>query len=414
MPACRREMAGRIITPYERVLTTTVNDIEHIEASRYPGIGIVKIFFQPGATYPHATAQVTSISQTVLRQMPPGATPPLILNYNASTVPIIQLALSGKGSSNRNVRPRPEPDPPRWSPCPAPPSPIRTAASSARSRSTSIRQALQARGLSAQDVANALAAQNQITRSARQRSAPSSTRQAQQRAVLDRGAQRAAGQGRQRRDHLYARRRPRPRRQSAPQTNIVHVDGALGADDGAEERLGLDARDRRRREGRLMPKIQEGLPDRAQDHPAQRPVGVRAAAVEGRGKEGAIAAALTSADDPAVPRQLALDRDHRDLDPAGGARCHRAVATGETLNIMTLGGLALAVGILVDDATVTIENINWHLEQGKDVDRPRSSTAPRRSSRRPSSRCCASASCSCRCSSCPASPASCSCRWRRR
>ena len=75
-------------------------------------------------------------------------------------------------------------------------------------------------------------------------------------------------------------------------------------------------------------------------------------------------------DDPAVPRQLALDRDHRHLDPAGGARLDRGAVrrSGETLNIMTLGGLALAVGILVDDATVTIENINWHLEQGKDVE----------------------------------------------
>src|SRR5271170_311895 len=88
------EMAGRIITPYERSLTTTVNDIEHTESQSLPGIGIVKIYFQPGVDIRTATAQVTSISQTVLKQMPPGVTPPLILNYSASTVPILQLAFS--------------------------------------------------------------------------------------------------------------------------------------------------------------------------------------------------------------------------------------------------------------------------------------------------------------------------------
>ena len=94
------EMAGRITTLYERVLTTTVNDIEHIEANSYRGFGIVKIFFQPGVDVATANAQVTAVSQTVLKQMPAGTTPPLILNYNASTVPILQLALSGEGLHN--------------------------------------------------------------------------------------------------------------------------------------------------------------------------------------------------------------------------------------------------------------------------------------------------------------------------
>src|SRR6202035_2977481 len=91
------QMSGRIVTPYERSLTTTVNDIEHITANSYNGVGIVKIFFQPNADIRTANAQVTAVSQTVLKQMPPGATPPLIINYSASTVPIIQLALSGEG-----------------------------------------------------------------------------------------------------------------------------------------------------------------------------------------------------------------------------------------------------------------------------------------------------------------------------
>src|SRR4030095_703319 len=97
------QMAGRITTLYERVLTTTVNDIEHIEANSYAGFGIVKIFFQPTVDINTANAQVTAISQTLLRQMPPGVNPPLILNYNASTVPILQLALSGKGMSEQTL-----------------------------------------------------------------------------------------------------------------------------------------------------------------------------------------------------------------------------------------------------------------------------------------------------------------------
>src|SRR5271163_1470593 len=97
------EMAGRMVTQFQRALTTTVNDIEHIEANSYTGLGIVKIFFQPGTDIRTANAQVTAVSQTLLRNMPPGTTPPLILNYNASTVPIIQLALSGKGQTEQSL-----------------------------------------------------------------------------------------------------------------------------------------------------------------------------------------------------------------------------------------------------------------------------------------------------------------------
>src|SRR6204780_229093 len=97
------QMAGRIITPFERALTTTVNDIEHIEANSYNTFGIVKIFFHRTVNIPTANAQFTSISQSLLKQMPPGTTPPLVLNYSASTVPIIQLALSGNGLTEQNL-----------------------------------------------------------------------------------------------------------------------------------------------------------------------------------------------------------------------------------------------------------------------------------------------------------------------
>src|SRR6478735_1401466 len=96
-------MSGRITTPFQRALTTTVNDIEHIEANSYTGFGVIKIFFQPTVDINTANAQVTAISQTLLRQMPPGVNPPLIINYNASTVPILQLALSGKGMSEQTL-----------------------------------------------------------------------------------------------------------------------------------------------------------------------------------------------------------------------------------------------------------------------------------------------------------------------
>ena len=158
------EMAGRMVTQFERALTTTVNDIEHIEANSYNGVGIVKIFFQQGADVRTANAQVTAISQTLLKQMPPGAVPPLILNYNASTVPIIQLALSGKGLPEQTlfdlglnfVR-----VPIVTVPGAAMPYPF-----GGKFRQIQIDvnpEAMRARGLSGQDVANALAAQNLIT-----------------------------------------------------------------------------------------------------------------------------------------------------------------------------------------------------------------------------------------------------------
>src|SRR5271154_4990961 len=158
------EMAGRMVTQFQRALTTTVNDVEHIEANNYTGVGIVKIFFQPGADIRTANAQVTAISQTLLRQMPPGSVPPLILNYNASTVPIIQVALSGDGLTEQNLADigiNQLRTPLITVPGAAIPYPY-----GGKQRQIQIDldpQALTARGLSGQDVANALAAQNLIT-----------------------------------------------------------------------------------------------------------------------------------------------------------------------------------------------------------------------------------------------------------
>ena len=158
------QMSGRITTPFERALTTTVNDIEHIVANSYNGFGIIKIFFQPNVDIRTANAQVTAISQTLLKQMPPGATPPLILNYSASTVPIIQVALSGEGLTEQNLADigiNQLRTPLVTVPGAAIPYPF-----GGKQRQVQIDldpTALQARGLSGQDVANALAAQNLIT-----------------------------------------------------------------------------------------------------------------------------------------------------------------------------------------------------------------------------------------------------------
>src|SRR6201997_5373831 len=158
------QMAGRIVTPFERALTTTVNDIDHFEANSYTTFGIVKIFFHRSVNIATANAQVTAIAQSLLKQMPAGTTPPLILNYNASTVPIIQLALSGKGLTEQNltdlglnfVRPRLITVQGAGIPWPF-------GGKTPQVMFDLDTAALQARGLTGLDVAQALAAQNLIT-----------------------------------------------------------------------------------------------------------------------------------------------------------------------------------------------------------------------------------------------------------
>ena len=364
------DMAGRITTLSQRALTTTVNDIEHIEATTYPGMGIVKIFFHPGADIAVANAQVTAISQTMTRQMPAGTTPPLILNYNASTVPILQLALSGKGLTEQNlfdlgtnaIR-----------------SPLITVQGAAvpwpyggKARVVQIdldTAALQARGLSALDVANALAAQNLILPVGTQKigsieyplrlnNAPS--------AIDDLGnlpVKMVNG------STIYIRDVANVHDGNSPQTNIVHVDGGRSVlmsvlKNGTTSTLaivdGVIAK---------LAEIRPSLPDNLNVVPINDQSLFVRAAIRGVALEGLIAATLTS-----VMVLMFLGSWRSTLIIAVSIPLSvlgsiiGLAATGETLNIMTLGGLALAVGILVDDATVTIESINWHLEQGKDVE----------------------------------------------
>ena len=364
------EMSGRITTLFQRSLTTTVNDIEHIEANSYTGSGIIKVFFQPGVDIAVANAQVTAISQTVLRQMPLGTTPPLILNYNASTVPILQLALSGKGMSEQAladlalnaVRIRLITVPGAAIPFPY----------GGKTRQILIAldpPALQARGLTAQDVGNALAAQNLITPIGTQKiDAFEYTLQLNSAAsvVQDLGdlpIKVING------STIYIRDVAQVRDGNAPQTNIVHVDGTRSVvmsvlKNGVTSTLAIVAGTRSK-----LVEIKPALPANLQVTPINDQSLFVRAAIKGVALEGAIAAVLTSVMILLFLgswRSTVIVAVSIPLSILGAIIC--LAALGETLNIMTLGGLALAVGILVDDATVTIESINLHLEEGKDIE----------------------------------------------
>jgi multidrug efflux pump subunit AcrB len=364
------QMAGRIVTQSSRGLTTTVNDIEHLEATSYNGLGIIKVFFQPNVDIRIANAQVTSVMQTTLKQMPQNTTPPLILNYNASTVPIIQLALSGSGLSEQQladlglnvVR-----TPLVTVPGAAIPFPY-----GGKTRQIQIdldSAAMQARGLSGQDVANALANQNLMTPVGTQKigtyeytiqlnNAPSVISE-----LGDLPIKAVNGA------MVYVRDVATVRDGNPPQTNIVHVEGSRSVlmqvlKNGSVSTLA----------------IIQGVKDRVEQLKSVIPPNLRInligdqslfinAAIGGVIKEGIIAAALTSIMILIFLgswRSTVIIAISIPLSVLGSVAILSAL--GETLNIMTLGGLALAVGILVDDATVTIENINWHLEQGKDVE----------------------------------------------
>jgi multidrug efflux pump subunit AcrB len=363
------EMSGRIMTPFERSLTTTVNDIEHTESQSLPGIGIVKIYFQPGVDIRTATAQVTSISQTVLKQMPPGVTPPLILNYNASTVPILQLATSSPTQSEQQVL-----DLTQNFMRPA----LTTVAGAAipyayggRVRQVQVDldpQALQAKGLSAQDVEAAIAAQDQILPAGTAKigsmqytvklnDSPDTVDE-----LNDLPVKTVNG------TTIFIRDVAHVRDGSPPQQSLVHVDGSravlttvLKAGSASTLAIVQGIKD-------ALPKLKQTLPPDFQINLLNDQSLFVKAAISGVVREGVIAAALTS-----LMILLFLGSWRSTLIIATSIPLSILCAltalsmAGQTLNVMTLGGLALAVGILVDEGTVTIENINWHLEQGKEV-----------------------------------------------
>ncbi|HEX3754966.1 MAG TPA: efflux RND transporter permease subunit [Rhizomicrobium sp.] len=363
------EMAGRMIAPFERILSSNVNDIEHTESQSMPGLGIVKIFLQPDANLQLATSQVTSTSQTTIRQMPPGTQPPLILNYNASTVPVLLLAFSSKVLSEQQVLDYSQNFVrPRLVTVHGATVPYSYGGKSRQVQVDLDPQAMQARGLSASDVQNAIANQNMIAApgnikigsyqyTVKLNSASDTIEQMNNLPIKTVGGA-----------TIYMRDVGHVRDGNPPQQNVVHVDGSRAVLSQVLKNGVVSTLDVVQGIKDALPLLKQQLPDSLKiDILSDQSLFVKAA-VNGVLREGAIAGLLTSL---MILLFLGSWRSTVIIATSIPLAVLSAVMalwlTGQTLNIMTLGGLALAVGILVDDATVTIENINWHLEHGKSV-----------------------------------------------
>ena len=364
------DMSGRIVSVFERSLTTTVNDIEHIESQSVPGYGIVKIYFQPNVDITAAQAQVTAISQTQLKQLPPGITPPLMLAYNASSVPIIQLALSSDTLSQSAVfdlaqnfiRPQ-------LTTIPGAQLPYAYGGAARQVQIALDQSALHAHGLSAADVGAALARQNLITPVGTQKigtfewivdlnDSPKTIE-----AFNDLPVRVVDGAV------VFMRDVAHVRNGSPPQTNVVQLDGKKGVlmsilKIGNASTLDIIAGVKAR-----LPAIQATLPPGVDLKYVADQSGFVRESVVAVVREGLIAAALTGL---MILVFLGSWRSTLIITvsiPLAVLCALTALSLlGQTINVMTLGGLALAVGILVDDATVTIENINRHMEEfGEDI-----------------------------------------------
>ena len=363
------EMANRIVSIYERAATITVNDIEHIESQSLAGIAVVKIFFQPKVKIDAAVSQVTAIAQTVLRQMPPGTTPPLVITYSASTVPVLQLALAGRGPLRaaalrrrqyrhshpaRHGRGRRDPVPVRRQAAAGPGGSEPRGAAVAESRAERRRQRAQR------------AEPHPADRDLQDRHVRVLDRDEQQ-PHDDPGAQRPARARGRRRGGLRPRRGAGSRRLPAADEHRPRERPARGADVDPEDRSRVDA-DIIARVREVLAQTAGSLPPNLRVTPiADQSLFVRAS-IEGVIKEALIAACLTG-----LMILLFLGSWRSTLIIAVSIPLSILMsilvlsALGETINIMTLGGFALAVGILVDDATVEIENINRNRAQGKEI-----------------------------------------------
>ena len=363
------DMSGRIVYYYERSLTAQVNDIEHIESQSLFGYGVVKVFFQPNVNINAALAQVTAASQTVLKQLPPGITPPYVLAFNASSVPILQLALSSTKLSQSQLFDegqnfiRPQLATVQGAAIPSP--------YGGKVRQIQIdldQHALQSHGLSAQDVVAALSVQNLITPvgtekigkfewNVRLNDAPDAYEQ-----LNDLPIKKVNG------TVVVMHDVAEVRDGSPPQTNIVHDNGARAVlmtilKAGSVSTLQIISQTKA-----LLPQIRSSLPSSLKlKAVGDQSVFVKSA-VSGVLREMLIAATLTGL---MILIFLGSWRSTVIITISIPLAILFSVTMlsilGETINVMTLGGLALAVGILVDDATVTIENMNYHLEQGKEV-----------------------------------------------
>ena len=364
------DMSGRIVTYYERAATTSVNDIEHIESQSIPNYGIVKIFFQPTVNINAALAEVTAVSQTVLKQMPAGITPPTVLSFNASTVPIIQLALSSDQLSESTlfddassfIRPQ-------LVSVPGVSVPLPYGGKVKQVQADLNQQALRSYGISANDVINALAVQNLITPvgtvkigkleyTVNLNGSPTTIAE-----FNDLPIKTVNGAVVYMRDVAYVHDG------NPPQTNVVHVDGKSAVLLAIEKSGSASTLDIIAGIKALLPSIAETVPTSLHMTAVGDQSPYVTSAVSDVVREALTAAALT-----AMMILLFLGSWRSTLIIATSIPL--AVLTsltvlsllGETINVMTLGGLALAVGILVDDATVTIENINRHLDLGQDIE----------------------------------------------
>ena len=364
-----QDMEGRMTSVFERNLTSTVNNIEHIESFTVSGRSVIKVFLQPGASVDAATAQISAISQTAVRQMPPGTAPPFLLTYNASTVPIIQLALSSKTLSEaqlndlglNSVRTQLVTVPGTAIPYPY--------GGKSRQVNVSLNSALlQSKGLSANDVVNALGTQNLVL--------PSGTAKIGQ-FIYDVDLNSSPLTVAEMNDFpvkvvngipIYVRDVATVSDGFAPQTNIVRLDNVRGTLISILKNGDASTLDVVKGVNDLLPGIRSTLPKELKIEPlADQSIFVRAA-VSGVVREAVIAACLTG-----IMILIFLGNWRSTLIIAVSIPLSILVsicvlsAIHQTINIMTLGGLALAVGILVDDATVEIENVNRNLEEGKET-----------------------------------------------
>ena len=364
-----QEMERRIVTPTERGLTTIVNDIEHTESQSLNGIGVIKVFFHPSVKIDMAVAQITALCQTQLRSLPVGTTPPLIIQYNASSVPIIQLSLSSHTLSEQTlndlslntIRPPLTNIQGLSSPYPY----------GGKQRQIQVDidiPKLQSLGLVPADVVNAISAQNLIL--------PSGTAKigSMEYDIALNGSPQVV-------DELndlpiktvngtiiYVRDVAHVRDGFSPQTNIVRQDGVRSTLISIMKNGDVSTLDIVANVKAMIPKLKPSLPDDLQIRTLfDQSIFVRAS-INGVIREGIIAACLT-----ALMILLFLGDWKSTLIIAISIPLSVLSsililnALGETINIMTLGGLALAVGILVDDATVTIENIDRYIDKGLDL-----------------------------------------------
>jgi CzcA family heavy metal efflux pump len=364
------DMSGRVTYYYERTLSAQVGDIEHIESQSLNGYGVVKIFFQKGVNIRAALAQVTAASQTVLKLLPPGITPPYVLSYNAATVPILQLALSSTKLPQMKLFDlgqnfiRPQLATVQGAAVPSP------YGGQVRDVQIDLEQhAMQAHNVSAEDVVDALSVQNLILPAGDQKigkfdwnvSLNASPPLLDE--INDLPVKKAAGTVIFLHDVAYVHDG------APPQTNMVRVDGAHAVlmtilKAGSASTLSVIAGVKA-----LLPRVEESLPTGFGLHAVGDQSLFVKGAIVGVLREAVLAAGLVGV---MILLFLGSLRSTMIIIVSIPLSILFSVALismlGETINVMTLGGLALAVGMLVDEGTVTLENIFFHLEQGKPIE----------------------------------------------